>query len=193
MNTTKTLEERIADAIIASGGIVEDIQYLDDDAILGLGQSLAQTGIKVRTPNPAFIVTPLNDIKGNMKNFDWVYHHLEKVTFITESNDGPKTIELKKYKPGETEDVLKQIDEDGFVPAPSPYMLGLGVQHPGVIKEYQWIVSLDEKNVLLNDDGDPCFLNLRWRGKRDLSMAMRAGRWDDGWWCAVVRKEPSKP
>jgi hypothetical protein len=185
----KPLEERITDAVIANGGIPEDIQYLSDDAILALGLNLAQTGIKARTPNPAFVVTPLNDIKGNMKNFDWAYDHLATIAFKLESNNGPKTIELKKYT-GETEDILKQIDADGFVPAPSPYVLGLGVQHPAVIKEYGWITSLDENNVLLRDDGNPCFLNLDWDDECSLSLTRRAGEWDDDWWFAVVRKEP---
>lgn len=188
VNVTKPLGEWIADAIIANGGIPEDIQYLSDDTILGLGRNLAQTGIKARTPNPAFVVTPLNDIKGNMQNFDWAYDHLANLAFKVESNDGPKTIELKKYT-GETEDILKQIDVDGFVPAPSPYVLGLGVQHPGVIKEHGWITSLDEENVLLDDDGDPCFLDLGWDVERGLSLASRAGGWYDSWWFAVVRKE----
>ena len=185
---TKPLEERIADAIIANGGIAEDVKYLSDDAVLALGLNLAQTGIKARTPNPAFVVTPLNDIKGNMKNFDWAYDRLANLTFKVESNDGPKTIELKKYT-GETEDILKQIDADGFVPAPSPYVLGLGVQHSAVIKEYRWITSLDEKNLLLDGHGDPCFLSLRWYGKRFLNLTTRAGKWNDDWWFAVVRKE----
>lgn len=184
----KPLEERIADAIIANGGDASDIKYLSDDAILALGLNLAQTGIKARTPNPAFVVTPLNDIKGNMKNFDWAYDHLAKLNFKTESNDGPKTIELKKYT-GETEDILKQIDADGFTPAPSPYVLGLGVQHPAVIKKYGYIVSLDEKNLLLDDDGDPCFLSLSWDVKRNLDLTSRVGEWYDRWWFAVVRKE----
>lgn len=186
---TKSFEERIANAIIANGGIPEDIKYLSDDTILALGLNLAQTGIKARTPNPAFVVTPLNDIKGNMKNFDWAYDHLANLTFKLESNDGPKTIELKKYT-GETEDILKQIDADGFVPAPSPYVLGLGVQHPGVIKEYGWITSLDEKNVLRDGHGIPCFLNLYCYDKRTLYLTRRAGKWRDHWWFAVVRKEP---
>lgn len=185
---TKSFEERIANAIIANGGIPEDIQYLSDDTILALGLNIAQTGIKARTPNPAFVVTPLNDIKGNMKNFDWAYEHLAKLAFKLESNDGPKTIELKKYT-GETEDILKQIDADGFVPAPSPYVLGLGVQHPAVIKEYGWITSLDEQNVLLYDRGYPCFLDLDWDGERYLGLTYRAGEWDGRWWFAVVRKE----
>ncbi len=185
----KPLEERIAEAIIANGGTSEDIKYLSDDAVLALGLNLAQTGIKARTPNPAFVVTPLKDIKGNMKNFDWAYDHLANLAFKVESNDGPKTIELKKYTPGETEDILKQIDADGFMPAPSPYVLGLGVQHPAVIKEYGYIVSLDENNVLLDAYGDPCFLYLSWRGQRNLNLTSRAGRWYDYWWFAVVRKE----
>ena len=139
-----------------------------------------------------YIVTPLNDIKENMKNFDWAYDHLANLAFKVESNDGPKTIELKKYTPGETEDILKQIDADGFMPAPSPYVLGLGVQHPAVIKEYGYIVSLDEKNVLLDDFGDPCFLSLDWLDGRDLGLTRRAGVWYDDWWFAVVRKDTSK-
>jgi hypothetical protein len=154
--------------------------------------SLAQTGIKARTPNPAFVVTPLNDIKGNMKNFDWAYVHFANLAFKLESNDGSKTIELKKYT-GETENILKQIDADGFMPAPSPYVLGLGVQHPAVIKEYGYIVSLDEKNVLRRDGGDPCLLSLSWHGKRNLDLTKRAGEWHDDWWFAVVRKEPLAP
>jgi hypothetical protein len=184
----KPLEERIADAIIANGGIPEDIQYLSEESILTLGLSLAQTGIKARTPNPAFVVTPLNDIKGNMQKFDWAYDHLANLNFKVESNDGAKTIELKKYT-GETEDILKQIDADGFVPAPSPYVLGLGVQHPGVIKEHGWITSLDEENLLLDDCGLACFLDLRWDGRRNLGLTRRAGEWDGSWWFAVVRKE----
>lgn len=136
-----------------------------------------------------YTVTPLNDIKGNMKNFDWAYDHLAKLTFKVESNDGSKTIELIKCKPGETEVILKEIDDRGFVSAPSPYVLGLGVQHPGVIKEHGFIVSLDEKNLLLCRSGYPCFLNLHWYDRLSLSLAKRAGEWHDGWWFAVVRKE----
>jgi hypothetical protein len=187
---TPTLTERIIEAIIANGGIAEDVQYLSDDAVQALGLNLAQTGIKARTPNPAFVVTPLNNMKGNAKHFDWVYDHITKTNlkFKVESNDGPKTVELIKCKPGETEDVLKEIDERGFMPVPSPYVLGLGVQHPAVIKEYGWIVSLDEQNLLLSDDGDPCFLSLGWDDERVLSLTRRAGGWNGIWWFAVVRK-----
>lgn len=185
----KSFEERIIEVIIANGGVPEDIQYLSDDTILALGLNLAQTGIQQRTPNPAFVVNPCNDIKENIKNFDWASPRLTNSTFKLESNDGPKTIELKKYT-GKIEDILKQIDADGFVPAPSPYVLGLGVQHPDIIKKYGWVTSLDEKNFLLRDRGRLGLLSLGWGGKRNLHLAQRLGEWGDFWWFAVIRKQP---
>lgn len=141
------------------------------------------------TTTKTYTVTPINDIKGNMDKFDWAYSHLEICTFPT-----PVTeilgIELIKCKVGSTEAVLAEIAERGYSPAPSPYVLGLGVQHPAVIKEYGYIVSLDENNVLRDGNGDPCFLLLGWGGERRLDLARRAGGWDGFWWFAVVRKEP---
>ncbi|MDB5255005.1 MAG: hypothetical protein JWL92_381 [Candidatus Nomurabacteria bacterium] len=185
---TPTLTERIIEAIVVHGGIAEDVEYLSNEAVHALGLNLAQAGIKARTPNPAFVVIPLNDLKGNMDNFKWVRNHLAKLKFNVESTDGPKIIELIKCKPGKTEAVLKEINENGFIPAPSPYVLGLGVQYPDVIKEYGRIISLDEQNVLLRGSCDPCFLYLYWDGLRNLSLTKRAGWWDDRWWFAVVRK-----
>jgi hypothetical protein len=38
---TPTLTERIIEAIIANGGIAEDVQYLSDEAVHALGLNLA--------------------------------------------------------------------------------------------------------------------------------------------------------
>ena len=185
---TQTLTERIIEAIILNGGTQEDIQYFTDAMITETGRQLAEKGIKERTPNPAFVVNPLNDIKGNMENFDWAYDKFAQLTFKVEASGGPKTIELIQCDPGETESILKQIDDRGFMPAPSPYVLGLGVQHPGAIEEYKYIVSLDEANLLPDGGGDPSFLDLYWYGERRLDLTRRAGGWNDRWWFAVVRK-----
>ncbi len=190
--STATLQERIIEAIILNGGQKEDIQYFTDEMITEMAKQLAANGVKARTPNPAFPVTPVNDLQGNLDKFDWHYDHIKnkKLTFKVESNDGVKTIELIKCTPAETDATLKEIDSLGFMPAPSPYLFGLGIQHPEIIEEYKNIVSLDEANLLPSDDGDPSFLNLYWRGGRDLNLAFRAGEWDDDWWFAVIRKVP---
>lgn len=140
------------------------------------------------TKTNTYQVNPLNDIKGNMGNFDWAYGKLGNLAFKVECNGGPKTVELIKCDPGETEAILKQIGDRGFMPAPSPYVLGLGVQHPGVIEKYRYIVSLDEANLLPLGDGDPSFLDLYWDGERNLNLASRACGWFGDWWFAVVRK-----
>lgn len=143
------------------------------------------------TKTKTYTVQPLNDIKANMDKFDWAYSWLENVSFKTPAKDEPLEIELIQCRIGQTEDILKEIDERGYIPAPSPYLLGLGVQYPKVHKEYKYIVSLDEKNLLLDGDGDPCFLSLGWDGERRLGLATRAGEWDVDWWFAVVRKDAS--
>ena len=188
--STQTLTERIIEAILANGGTEEDIQYFTDEMATDMGKQLATKGAKARTPNPAYIVTPVNDIQGSLDKFDWHYDWIkkQKLVFKVDSSDGPKTIELIKCTPASTDATLKEIDSLGFMPAPSPYLLGLGVQHPDVIKEHEWIVSLDDANLLPDEYGDLCFLDLDWRGERDLFLTERDGEWRDDWWFAVVRK-----
>lgn len=146
--------------------------------------------IKTRTQNPTFTVTPVNDIQGNLDKFDWYYDWLKRqnMKFKVESHGDSLTVELIKCKPAGTEGILKQIDELGFISVPSPYILGLGVQYPEVIKKYGYIVSLDENNLLPREGGSPSFLHLFWYGERILNLAIRDGGWDGGWWFAVVRK-----
>lgn len=192
MNKRKTpkLIERIIAAIVANGGIAEDVEYLNDNAVQALGLKLAHIGIQARIENPAFVVTPLNDIEGNMGNFKHPAKHLAKLKFNVECADGPKTIELIQCKPGKKEVVLKEIDERGFIPAPSQYLLGLGVQYPAAIKQYVWIISLDEQNILLRENGTPCFLYLYCDGCRNISLTKCDGLWNIRWWFAVIRKQP---
>lgn len=186
---TFTLTEAIIEAIVANGGMAEDIQYLSDKAIRALGLHLAQAGIEVRNPNPSFVVDPVNDIGENMEDFDWAYSHLSKLKFKVEGIDGPQTVELIRCKPGYSKAVLREIKERGFIPALSSYVLGLGLQHPAIIKKYGWITSLDEQNVLLDDEGDPSFLSIYWDAGNNLDLVERAGEWDERcqWWFAVIR------
>lgn len=147
---------------------------------------------KTETVTKIHAVTPVNDIQSSLGSFDWHWSMLDGMKFETPSIVEALEVEIIRCKPGETEAVLKEIDGRGFIPAPSPYVLGLGVQHPAVIKEHGWIVSLDEQNVLLDGSGGPCFLDLDWSDGRGLSLAERAGGWDDDWWFAVVRKDSSE-
>lgn len=184
----KTIEDILKEKILAFGGLEEDLKFLKEEDFDAIAKVIAETGIKSRTPNPAFIVNPINSVEGIQNYFDWVYDWITPEHCPLKPVEGAKTIELIKCKPGETEDVLKEIDERGFISAPSNYVVGLGVDHPGTIKEYQYIVSLDENNVFTDENGIPCFLNLFWNGERYLYLFERAGLWDDDWWFAVIRK-----
>lgn len=117
-------------------------------------------------------VTPINDIQSSFAHFDWHWSVLDGMRFVTPSaTEDAAKIELIRCKPGTTEETLREIGERGYAAAPSPYLLGLGVQHRAVIEECGLIVSLDERNLLLYDGGDPCFLSLDWDGERDLVLA----------------------
>lgn len=185
-------KRKISDAIVQNGGIATDINFFTDEMANEIGKKLATKGIKTRTPNPAFSVKPINTVKGIKKFFDWMY------TWITTAYcplklvvDESKVIELIKCKPMQsTEETLKEIDGRGFIPAPSNYVLGIGVNHPDVHKEYKYIISLDKNNIFTDEGGDPCFLCLGFDGERYLSMADEASHWGGRWWFAVVRKEP---
>lgn len=183
------------EAICKHGGQKSDISFLDTDQISEIGKQLAAKGIKSRTPNPAFNVIPINTVAGISQHFDGMYDWITPITCpVKPVADEPRIIELIKVTPfQDTEATLKEIDALGFAPAPSNYVLGLGVQYPDVHKEYRYIVSLDEQNVFPGRSGSPCFLCLSWGGERELSLAYEAGGWSDGWWFAVVRKDSSTP
>jgi len=150
-------------------------------------------GVNQNAPaNPAYSVTPINTVKGIKDSFDWMNDWITvKHCPLKPVADEPKIIELIKLTPGlSTEASLKEIDELGFEPAPSNYVLGLGVQHPDAQREHKYVVSLDKQNLFPDEDGGQCFLCLSWYGKRYLDMAAEAFDWADGWWFAVVRKQP---
>lgn len=190
----KPLEKRIIEAVIANGGLAEDIQYLSEDTFMrDLGLNLAQAGLKNRTPNPAFLVMPLNNIYENFENFasrDIDFTNFE-FKFKTKIKDGLKIIELKKYSGGKRE-IMKQIDTDGFVSAPLPYLLGLGVQYPALIKGYDIIFSLDKKNLLVDDRNSSCRIVLQQGRHLGLTSLDDSRRYHDQWF-AVIRKEPLVP
>ena len=184
--------DRIKKAIVENGGTETDTEFLTDELALEFGKKLAQKGIQSRTKNPAYNVKPINTVDGIKKYFDWMYDwitpkHCPLKPVVEES----KIIELIKCKPGSTEATLKEIDERGFEPAPSNYVLGLGVQHPEAHTEHKYVVGLDKQNLFGDESGGPCFLCLGWDDERGLGVVGEASDWSDGWWFAVVRKSTS--
>ncbi len=186
--------EQITKAITDNGGIAEDISFATKKMITQFGKKLAEKGIKSRTPNPAFNVLPINTVVGIAKHFFWMYNGISPTTCpIKQVPYESKIIELIKLTPGQsTEQCLQEIDKLGFEPAPTNYVLGLGVQHHDAQKEYKHIVSLDKNNIFPRKDGCRCFLCLIWYSGRQLSMAREMGDWDDAWWFAVVPKDTLK-
>ena len=151
---SRIFEELVKEAIIANGGDVEDLKYYDekkmiDAAIRSTAKKITLQGYRSRTSNPTYFINPLNKLSdGQIEKLLWSdgTWYLKKILFKTESKN-PEFIELIKLKPDTTENSLKQIDELGFIPAPSPYVLGLVIQHSEVPDKYRNITSLDEGNI----------------------------------------------
>ncbi len=184
----KTIEDILKEKVLAFGGLEQDLNLLKETDLDSIAKALVERGIKSRTPNPTFTVNPINSVDGIQKYFDWVYEWIMPEHCPLKPVEGAKIIELIKCKPGETEDILKEIDERGFYPAPSNYVVGLGVDHPGTIKEYQHIISLDEKNIFTDKVGVTCSLSLYWFGRRHLILSKHERGWGVYWWIAVIRK-----
>lgn len=136
-----------------------------------------------------YTLKPTNNLDESRSKYDWVYYWISDKNTPLKPQEGEKEIELINFgKYITTEDALKEFEAQGYEPAPSNYLVTLGIEYPDVLKEKSFIVSLDEKNLLPGDDGSPSFLYLGWRGERSLGLAKRAGEWNDSWWFAVVRK-----
>ncbi len=189
----ENFSDLIKKAITDNGGLETDTEFLTEELASEFGKKLAQKGIQSRTKNPAYSVKPVNTVEGISKYFDWMYDWITpKHCPLKQVADEAKIIELIKCKPGSTEATRKEIAERGFEPAPSNYVLGLGVQHPDAHKEHKYVVSLDKENLFGGKRGSPCFLCLYWDGERNLFMAYESGDWVGDWWFAVVRKSASK-
>lgn len=194
----------IKKAILENGGLDSDIKFFNQETmkkmIQNYGKQLAIKGIKSRTPNPAFPVKPVT-VKGIKKYLNWMFNLI--YVWITTGHcqlkpvvDELKIIELIKLTPGlDTEAALKEIDELGFEPAPSNYLLGLEKQHRNINKRYKYIISLDKKYLSSNDG----FLSLVYEGKYFITYEVGWGgedngvcQWFDNWWFAVIRKQSLK-
>ena len=183
----KTLEERIKEAIVYFGGKPEDIRHIVGRALGNLAGELSSIGRKHR--NNTFIVDPINTIKGNTTSFDWVLPSLENAAFKKVSNLGKKEIILIEWDPSwfDTQGILEQIDAQGFIPTPSPYVFGLGIQFPKVFEDYGYITSLDNENLFLNEEGNTGYLCIGSEGEHLLDVTKN--KWTKEWWFAVMFKE----
>jgi hypothetical protein len=146
--------------------------------------------ITIQTALDSFPVSPCNDLQENLDHFDWHYEGIkkQKLVFKNQSMDGVQSIEIIKCKPGTYEIILREIDERGYIPAPMPYLLGLGVQNLDVIKKYKWITSLDQNNLLSREDKRQCFLGLSWRNLNALNLVEIRTKFDSTWCFAVLKK-----
>ena len=151
-----TFELQVIKAIIENGGTADDILLFNEQTAKVAGFQIARAARKHQLETQVYVVEPVNDLKANLDKFQRIYDFKSKnrfmkepvnpkinvpsfsalpVTFISLDGDGP-------------DDIAKQIDEKGFVFAPTPYVVGLGIQYPEVYSKYHKIRTLKEKTGL---------------------------------------------
>ena len=139
---------------------------------------------------PSYNVLPINEIEPNLKKFNKYYNWIQKKHFEFKlKSNGLRKIELIKCQPKQTHQILKEMEERGYLPAPSPYLLGIGIQYPGAVEKYGAIVSLDQNNLFVHEGGELCFLDVFWQEGCYLNLAESKDVWDPRWWFAVIRVE----
>ena len=132
--------------------------------------------------NPTFKIIPQKDIQG--------------LDFL-------KTIELIQHREQKSdvsvEEMMKEINERGFISAPPAYLLGLEVQYPRAIYKYKRIVSLDYRiddrfSLIFGGRINFLFFFLHWLAPNHsgLNSLLLSQPLDKDWWYAVIPKPKYK-
>jgi hypothetical protein len=141
------------------------------------------------------LVEPCNDIQQALSLFDTFHDDIKTQNMVlTVASHGAKEIEFVECPPGkETGELLLWIDQQGYMPAPTPYILGLGSpEHSLLVEALGYILGLDMHNLVRKKDGEPCFITTNYvrRTGRILSIAKSKGYWmASGWYLAIIKKE----
>jgi hypothetical protein len=92
---------------------------------------------------------------------------------------------LKRFEQAGTDETIEQAIKLGLMFVPSPYLFGLGVKHPNLIKQCRLISSIDDTNLFPQNGGS--FLSLRHvAGKNEVILIDRYGTWGKSWVFGVV-------
>lgn len=187
------MHEKVIEALIEQGGTKADLRFFDKKMAWNTAEEIIRLSKKTQDH---FIngVTPVNNIQDSLVKFDRYSRWLEKekIEFRMECKDISisKDILLIKCKPAYFEATIKEIDDRGFVSVPSPYLLGLGVNHyDSIKKDYGCIISLDVENIIRDESDNKSFLYLNLCGERKLLLAKYNGKFSDDWWFAVTRRD----
>lgn len=142
-----------------------------------------------QSKNLTYSIIPISTVAGIEEYFEWTNEWITPTHCPIEAvGEESKIVELIKCAFGTMEEILKEIGDRGFDPAPLNYLLGLGAQYPEVHEEYKYIASLDSRNIFTYKQGVPYFLCLSHLDhRRNLELA-NFNRWSSGWWFAVIRR-----
>lgn len=189
----RNLEKTIYDAARRRGVLKEELMTYEQQESLFFERKLINLRKKVLPLNLSVNVNPLNKIQENLEKFGERYYPLIKENNLEFKFIGAtfaKDIELIKCEPAEMDATLREIDERGYVSVPSPFILGLGVENPYLLKEYYGcIISLDSVNLLRDMYPYSGFLFLDLCTDLRLGLAKSDGKFSDHWRFAVVSKD----
>lgn len=155
-------------------------------------EELARKVLKLVTARPSYdIVVNCNRSRAEMikaGKYDWTNDDINEKNFPFEGKGERKeSIILFHFnKTMQSDDVIVEIDKEGYRPANADEILALGEKHPSLQREFP-IIALG--SVWRYPDGDRRVVAL-WNvaGERSLFLRWFKGGWNDYFRFAAVRK-----
>lgn len=143
----------------------------------------------------SFVVKPIDTLNLDTlkKCFDQVNEWITpEHCNLKKSKSKEKTVYILKCDTGTVTDIIISLFRKGYVPATTPYLIGLGMQYPEVQVKYNYILALDMNNAFPDRNENNSLIFLRNDNMRRLDIIGMGRRWNDKWWYVAAFKRQQK-
>lgn len=119
-----------------------------------------------------------------IKWYDWTYKPILKSPPSIEPQ-GEQTVYVVRLTKLPTKEILEDLEEKGFIPAPAGYVLALGLKRPDILEKCGSIVALGDKVMI--EDMSYIFISQYHEQKIIMATSINAP-WDKTWYTVVIKK-----
>ena len=116
---------------------------------------------KIKILPKVFIVSPVNNLQSNLHHFDHDIWLENKHVKFSRNNSCPMRIQLAEAFFGTIDSIIYDFKQEGFICAPSPYLLGLGIKYPLELREFSSVASMDTVNLMIDKRRNGSVINIR--------------------------------
>ena len=116
---------------------------------------------KITIAPTVFIVNPINDLQGYLDLFEhdkWLKR--KYISFKTKSS-APMLIQLVQGFFGTIDSIRYELNEEGYICASSPHLLGMAIKYASQLREYSSITAMDTENLMIDKNKNGAVINIR--------------------------------